>query len=799
VLREASESAQCESDEPFLVRRRALSGLKDLFFRLAERRRVVVTIEDLQWADTDTLQILSEILTPPEKPNLFVLLTARTEAELIQTLATGLRKVTTVELLELGSLNAEASRILASNLLPTALRVEAITQRIVEESHGIPEQIVAFAQELSIAPKGREPALLSDALMARIERLEPKSRDLLELIAVAVRPITVPIAAGCGLSGVQDSIRDLMQQHVVRSASLINGERGFDIYNEHVRKVALHAIPEERLTSYHKRLIGVLENSSKVEPEWLLAHYRGAGAYDRAKEYSIIIAQKALQLLAYDHAASMFLVALELTSEHSVDWSSLNISCAEALTKAGRGVEAASAYVRAARGLSRDEQLPLLSLAVEQWIRSGHVDRGVELLRQTLKWVGIEWPETTASALLQLVSRRIAIRLRGLSCEPRLETEAPVELLRKLDAIRPAQTVLGTYDYIRGATFAAMALPLALKAREPRRLLIALASEAIFAAMLEGVNGAGRVKDVLEKVNGLYQYAERPIERAIPTFVKAITSYWMGNWSHVREHASHAETILRERVEGTLWEASLARSVRHTVMLHNGNVVGLTDELPDALSQATMYDDRYTQLDLQRRVATIHLLNDEVRQAKKVVETICEERNRSGIIAMDHLIMSLVVAVRLYEGDVAGARFELEKRWAECTKIGMHRFPQVRLSVVGMFADCISANTTMTVSVRRDEFLKLEKLARSVPVTWSQALSAMLAAEAFECEGKTQKSIVEFRHASEGFSECGFGVCSAVANKRAEHLQRINQPTERDALSAVRNPERWMRIARTLY
>jgi hypothetical protein len=64
--------------EPQELRQRAFDALRELFVRLARIRRVVVWIDDLQWADLDSSALLQRIARPPEPPQLA--LCCRTEA-----------------------------------------------------------------------------------------------------------------------------------------------------------------------------------------------------------------------------------------------------------------------------------------------------------------------------------------------------------------------------------------------------------------------------------------------------------------------------------------------------------------------------------------------------------------------------------------------------------------------------------------------------------------------------------------------------------------------------------------------
>src|SRR5262249_44476731 len=67
-----------EASRPDL-RTHAISGLKELLARIAEKRTCIVHIDDFQWGDLDSVDWLTEILAPPDPPRILFLFSYRSE------------------------------------------------------------------------------------------------------------------------------------------------------------------------------------------------------------------------------------------------------------------------------------------------------------------------------------------------------------------------------------------------------------------------------------------------------------------------------------------------------------------------------------------------------------------------------------------------------------------------------------------------------------------------------------------------------------------------------------------------
>ena len=452
-------------------RDRVFGALRELLVRLARGRTVVLAIDDLQWADEDSLALLAELVRPPEAPALLLLATLRPPgAAAGADVAARVREAfPQVRSIELGPLDPASSRELAERLCALHdVRDRIDADQLCEEAGGHP----LFLDELvrhAAGGRGGEGFRLDDALWARVAALDPRARAVVEVVALAGEPIrydTVSRAAGLAPEQLGRVLSLLRVENLVRTAGA-GGDDTVEPYHDRVRAAIAAQLDADRRAELHRALAIALEASPRHGHEPMLAfHWEGAGRSDQAARYAAAAAREAADALAFDRAARFYRLALGLGHP---DRGELYARLGAVLGYDGRGSEAADAYLAAANATPADEvALDRRRLAAEQLLISGHIDRGIELIGKLLGTLGMELPATPRRALASLVMRRALLRARGLGFRERQAGAIPATELTRIDLCWSVAGGLAMVDTFRSADFQTRHLLLALRG-EPTR------------------------------------------------------------------------------------------------------------------------------------------------------------------------------------------------------------------------------------------------------------------------------------------------------------------------------------------
>ena len=476
VLRRAPEIG--EAREPFVgdphrLRRRAFAALRELLASLAQKQPLVVYVDDAHWGDADSAALLLDLVRPPQAPPLLLVMTYREDEAETSPLWTETRAQwpsgAEARDVTVGPLDAADAAELALALLGASDDASrAAAAAAAQESQGSPflvEELVRAYQGRPVREMGEFAIRLEDSVAERVAQLPDEARRLLEVIGVSGRPLPVStVCEAAGLpAGAEDALALLRSRRFVR-VGLRKGHEVAEMTHDRIRDAVVIRIPSDRASDHHGRLARALESAPDADPEAVAIQLLGAGQEERAGPYAERAAERAITKLAFDRAVQLFRLALGGTHEASPDARRLRVRLAEALSWAGRGAEAARAYLDAAEHEPAVRRVNLERAAAEQLLVSGRIDEGARVLHRVLAAIGMTAPGSTLSALFWLVIHRLRLAVTGLRFEARTPQEVRPEDRARIEAMYVVATGFAVVDVLLGACMQARLLILSLRA-----------------------------------------------------------------------------------------------------------------------------------------------------------------------------------------------------------------------------------------------------------------------------------------------------------------------------------------------
>jgi len=677
---------------PLELRRCAFEALRDILRRICAHQPLVVWVDDLHWADPDSVLLLETLLGPPGPPPMLFVATLRTEEieaqPLLRSMLQRARSPRTREI-QLGPLSPDQARQIVLDQAGQALSTaQGTVEAIVREAAGSPLLVEQLARYAATAPvqEGVAGVTLAGALSARIARLPPEARVLLETLAVAGQPVSPVVARdAAGIAGDERPLLALLAaERLVRTTTAVDR---LDLYHDRIRETLAAAIPPGQVAETHLRLARATERHGIDDPEALLEHYRAAGHPERAATHAARGAERAARALAFEQAARLYRAALELCdTTPDLDPVRLRVGLADALANSGRGAEAADAYLLAAERSGPDAGVDLRRQAAEQLLRCGHIDRGLAVVREVLSGVGLKLARSPTHALLRLVGRRARLRLRGLQFSEREESRVDVKVLRRIDICWAVAIGLARVDYIRAADFQSLNLLLSLRAGEPYRVARALAVEAAFVA-LPGGSGLQRAAGLVATTRALAERVRRPHALALGRLAEAYTSFSFGRFATARTEFEAAERIFRTECTGVVWEINTAQAYALTCLWVLGEWSELVRRVPTLLREARALGDLYAATGFASGLANAAwLVAGDVAGAREALREATNRWTLPGFHVQDYGILNAGCQSDLYAGEGAAAWTRISRVWPHLARSMLLRIQGVRVEALHLRA-----------------------------------------------------------------------------------------------------------------
>lgn len=297
-----------------------LGALVDFVRASAERTPMLLVVDDLQWADASTLELVGRILTARIR-GLLLLLTARDEFRIPWSTA----ELVPIERLSQAELNSLAQR------LPEGRRLgRAELDQAIERSDGIPfflEELLRGSVLAQVAPGGRTgsniPAALRDLLLARFAAPGVDLR-VAQQVATIGGEATAPVLAAC-LSCALADVGPLLQPMVDAGILLhVEGEPPSYRFRHHLLgDLAYDTQLRPARERAHSAVADALRSGASVgvaaSPAVVARHLERAGRPADAVEALLEAADEAFELGANEEANGLLGRGLDLLGSVPVD------------------------------------------------------------------------------------------------------------------------------------------------------------------------------------------------------------------------------------------------------------------------------------------------------------------------------------------------------------------------------------------------------------------------------------------------------------------------------------------------
>jgi hypothetical protein len=753
------------------LRRRAFEALRELTGRLADCRSLIICIDDLQWADADSVVLLEELHRPPQ-PAMLTIVCFRSEETankpflqaVLERSGHDMWSAIAVEPMT----DEEALALIGVWLRSDSTLTDEDKSVMTDEAGGSPFVLEQLARYAGIDRTRRGPTV-SEMLATRLAALSPEARRFLETLAICGRPMAPELVCdACAVERERQSLVAMLRSsHLIRSSG--SSER-IEPYHDRIREALAASIVPERVRLIHGRIVQALVDKRSDDCEALFEHYRGADDRENASIQASRAAAKAAAALAFERAAFFYRHALALTP-HASSADAWREGLANALANAGRPAEAAAAYLLAAEGTDHPHRVELQRRAAEQFLTGGHVDRGLDVLRTVLLDIGVRVPHSTRGALLSLFWHRARLRWRGLRFVPRSVDEVDRDALLRIDTCWSGITGLGLVDPIKGSDFNARQLLMALDAGEPYRIARAMAMEAATRAATP--RGRGLVNGLLNRSKALAESAHNPHAMAVSLIAGGVAAMMTGEWKKVATVSEQALAILRDQCAGAAWELNIAQNLMIWSLLYRGELREVCRLVPPLLANARSSGNLYIATELCTRSNFVWLTADDPDQGEReTIETIAQW-SHTGFHRQHYSALLARVQTALYRGDAEAAWRLLSERRSTLRRSLLTRVQIIRLEshylwgrvALAMARGRGTARPFLAIARRRARKIARERM------PWSTPFALLLKAGVSCIEEHRPESLRYLHDAADRFERADMNLYLAVTRRRIGALQ----------------------------
>jgi hypothetical protein len=811
--------------DPQLLVKQAIEALGQLIRHISAGRPLVLWIDDLQWSDPGSIPLLASILSGGGGPVL-TLLSYRSED--IHSEAV----VIAIEEGEAGSLPIEVRKLLVGPLEPQHV-AELMRQvsgssatldpgrldEVLQASAGLPFFVLQFAAEAETpTPETRlstvsNPAGKSDVnrlVTRRLASLSPAQRTILEIVAVAGRPIadTTVIRVGAHESASGREIYRLMNQNLLRKAE-VGGAGAVETNHERIRAAVLDAMSEPAKRGRHLAIAEELAREAEQDHPMLVEHFLAADEAQRAFDHALLAARAARRRLAFPQAIDFLRLAARL-KDPLADQAALAVELAGALADAGRSSEAADLFLRAAQANRADPRAASAceALAARHLLFSGRLNESRALHRKLFTDLGIAFPDSVNGAIRMSIVNRFAFAIGLRRLKPARAVASRDLDTARVDTLWAAAIGFLMLDFVVGDALLTRFMREAAALGEHSRLIRATALEASAMANIGQPWTMRRAEKLLVRSAALAAQSPDPYDSVVLLTCRMSVLWQRGLWREAAELAQQA--IEKHRRECVRYDfvVSIAQNFRIAALAMAGALQTLRADALEGIAEARARGDVYVSRALRSGYYVYAALADD--SAASIIadsEALLKDLPSDRFTSLHWLHFIATTNALVYAGEPWEAWALIERQWPLIRSAGF-----LRLGCIGAHLFEFRARVSLSCAAAgpppaafgawtRSRLGKLAAqdaahIARRPFLSHAQATAAAIRAAIAAAEGDTERQATELETARRGFEGAGMALHQHAAVLRLAALpSRASAWSSEDSLGhlareGVQRPER---------
>lgn len=768
------------SVDPITDRQLAFAALASLMTHLAGDRPITLWIDDLQWGDADSAELLDVLFGRIEARLLLVISYRSDDADTSELLRSFLGRerprAVTLEL-PLGPLDARNATALAAVLAPQLSEKEL--EPIVTQAEGCP-----FLVEVIAANRNAGHADV-DALGA-IDRSAHKELELLRLASISGRPLSLRVVskvlnemATHELANPVTQITHLRSNRLLRTTGSGRSMR-VDIYHGRLREAVLGRLSEDERRALHRRLadtlialsadVGVPETD--VDPALIARHLGSSDDPSRAGPYAVTAARRAFERLAFEHAAELYRLALEVFVGEGKDRFVLMRSLALAYENAGRGRDAAETLIACA-ALTVGDQSPLLRRAMDQFFVTGHFASGMPIAISLLEGAGMKWPRSRLRSRLMLFGSLVRLLLMKRRTTP-WAGEPPSSALRhRIELVTSLGRGLSAYDGVRGPAFMLEAARLSIRHGYDQLATIGMG----FLAFALGLDGKASSMATANKWLAAAETLAAAIDDRRGTHfamvVRGILDVCRGRWEQARRALNQGIRGLEAECVGVGWERAIARTTALHAYFYGGELVELGRRTDTLVLESENRGDIAAELEGRFYRANVYLVEDEPQRALELVARSIERWTGTDYGYQNWNAIRAETYARLYMGKVDAAfASTFDETLSRARRAGLLGMQLMRFEtgyLEGRVQAQLLTRPTLDEAPRRRLSVIARRLRKEKGCLPAEAAAALFEAQLVTDESASRAALIVARS---GFETAGMKAHVAALDYRLARLSR---------------------------